>query len=130
VSWIPATKDINSKNEKPHEALVSSFISMEVEQSIVPILDGAEVLPEHIESMCVHAGDRHTVITALLLSRCPAYLAKRVLLGDVKDVVMSCNNPLTSVMLGHQISRYPSSIYLTIIYPHSLTRIADGKRGV
>lgn len=51
------------------------------------VLSQQEVLPEHIERFCVGLGDKFVPLVALLLARCTPYIAKRVLLGDLKDEV-------------------------------------------
>ena len=77
------------------------------------VLSQQEVLPEHIERFSVGLGDKYVPLVALLLARCTPYMAKRILLGDLKDQIMRCNSPLIALLIGTHVTRW-SDVQLTI----------------
>jgi hypothetical protein len=88
------------------DGIYKAMVAMDVTKAMEPILDGVVVTPEHVEKLSVAMGDRFLPLVSLLLSRCASYVAKRILLGDLKEQVLLCNNPLMCLLLGTHVARF------------------------
>lgn len=98
--------DPTSQRVDSDDKIYKAMVAMDVTKALAPILDGAVVTPEHVEKISMAMGDRFVPLVALLLSRCTSYIAKRILLGDIKDQVLLCNNPLMCVLIGTHVTRW------------------------
>ena len=70
------------------------------------VLDKKEIQPELIERFSVGLGDKYVPLVSMLLAKCTQYMAKRILVGDLKDQIMKCNSPLMALLIGTHITRW------------------------
>ena len=121
---------VNDRELNVDSDVFAALASLDMKELANCVLTNEEILPEHVERFSIGLGDNYVPLVAMMLHKCTPYIAKRIILGDLKDQVMRCNSPLMALLIGTHVSRW-SSLQLTTREVKSLTddKILEKKSG-
>lgn len=86
VNFLEAL-EIGDDESADDNSLSRCIVRVDIPGVVNALLNGEQVFPKHLEEVSVCLGDKYVPLVALLLSRCPAYVAKRILKDDTKREV-------------------------------------------